>query len=98
MALHFMGRALAALGRYDEAEIALKRRLALRPRSDMSRFYLACIYGKTGRYVEARKIWADLIEINPSFSVSHFVDLLPYADPSWLDGLIDGLRQANIPF
>jgi len=97
MALHFMGRALVALGRYDEAEIAFKRRLGLRPRSDMTRFYLACLYGKTGRYVEARKVWAELMEINPAFSVQHFTASLPYADPSWLDGVIDGLRQANIP-
>jgi adenylate cyclase len=98
MALHFMGRALLPLGRYDEAEIAFKRRLALRPSSDMSRFYLACVYGKTGRYVEARQIWAELMEINPAFSVQRFVTALPYANSSWLDGLVDGLRQANIPF
>jgi len=72
--------------------------LALRPSSDMTRFYLACVYGKTGRYVEARKLWAELMEINPAFSVQRFVDSLPYADPSWLDGVVDGLRQANIPF
>ena len=98
MALHFMGRALVALGRYDEAEIAFKKRLTFRPKSDMTRFYLACIYGKTGRHVEARKIWAELKEINPAFSVQHLVASLPYADPSWLDDIIDGLRQANIAF
>ena len=31
MALHFMGRALVALGRFDEAEIAFKKRLTFRP-------------------------------------------------------------------
>ena len=35
MSLHFMGRALLALQRYDEAEIAFKRRLMFSPRSDM---------------------------------------------------------------
>jgi adenylate cyclase len=98
MALHFMGRALVALGRYDEAEIALKKRLVFRAKSDMTRFYLAAVYAKTGRYEEARSIWADLMSINPNFSVNHFVDALPYADPSWLDGVLDGLRQAGISF
>jgi adenylate cyclase len=96
MALHFLGRALLALGRSDEAEIAFKRRLGLRPRSDHTRFYLACIYGKTGRPDEARKTWAELLEINPAFSVQHFKTSLPYADPGWLDGILDGLRQAGI--
>jgi hypothetical protein len=36
--------------------------------------------------------------INPKFSANHFVDVLPYADPSWLDGVLDGLRQAGISF
>jgi adenylate cyclase len=96
MALHFLGRALLALGRYNEAEVAFKRRLAIRPRTDMTRFYLACLYGKTGRFKEARKIWAELLEINPTFSVQHFKTSLPYSDPGWLDGILDGLRQANI--
>jgi adenylate cyclase len=98
MALHFMGRALVALGRYDEAEIAFKKRLTFRPTSDMTRFYLACIYGKTGRHVEARKVWAEIMEINPSFSVPHLVKSLPYADPRWLDEIIEGLRQAGIAY
>lgn len=96
MTLHFLGRALLALGRVDEAEIAFKRRLTFAPRSDMTRFYLACIYGKTGRHAEAREVWAELIEINPRFSVPHLVESLPYADPRWLDGIIDGLHQAGI--
>jgi adenylate cyclase len=96
MALHFMGRALVILGRYDEAEIVLNKRLALRPTSDMTRFYLACIYGNTGRHAEARKVWAELMQINPEFSVPRLLESLPYADPGWLDGVIDGLRQAGI--
>ena len=58
MALHFMGRALLALGRLDEAETALKKRLTFAPRSDMSRFYLACIYGRTGRKERRRRCGA----------------------------------------
>ena len=64
----------------------------------MTRFYLACIYGKTGRHVEARKAWAEIMEINPRFSVPHLVESLPYADPGWLDEIIDGLRQAGIAY
>jgi adenylate cyclase len=96
MVLHFIGRALLALDRFGEAETAFKRRLTFSPRSDLTRFYLACLYGSTGRHEEARKIWAELLEINPSFSIEHLRTSLPYADPTWLDKIVDGLRQADI--
>ncbi len=98
MLLHFIGRALLALNRVSEAETAFKRRLTFSPRSDLTRFYLACLYGSTGRHEEARRIWAELLEINPTFSVQHLQTSLPYADPGWLDRILDGLRQAGIAF
>ncbi len=96
MALHFMGRALFALGRLDEAEAVFKRRLTFTPNSDMTRFYLACLYGLTGQHEEARAMWAEVLKVNPDFSVEYVRQSLPYADPSWIDRAIEGLRQANI--
>jgi adenylate cyclase len=96
MSLHFLGRALLTLGRFDEAEIAFKRRLTLAPRSDMTRFYLACLYGRTGRHEEARRYWQETLDVNPSFSVGHLKQILPYRDPDTLDRLVAGLREAGI--
>ena len=96
MSLHFMGRALLALGRYDEAEIAFKRRVALMPNTDMSRFYLACLYGLTGRQEEARRYWKETLEVNPNFSIDHLRRTLPYKDPTLLDRLVEGLRSAGV--
>jgi adenylate cyclase len=96
LSLHFMGRALLALGRFEEAEIAFQRRLALAPHSDMTRFYLACLYGLTGRYDEARQYWRETLEVSPDFSVERLKQILPYRDPSQVDRLADGLRQAGI--
>ncbi len=96
MSLHFLGRALLTLGRFDEAEIAFKRRLTLAPRSDMTRFYLACLYGHTGRHEEARRYWKEMLEVNPNFSLDHLKRILPYRDPTTLDRLVDGLREAGI--
>lgn len=96
LSLHFLGRTLLNLGRFDEAEIAFKRRLALAPRSDMTRFYLACLYGRTGRAEEARRYWHEVFEVNPSFSIDHFKRAMPYKDPTVLNRLIDGLREAGI--
>jgi adenylate cyclase len=98
MALHFLGRSLLAMGRYDEAEIAFKRRLMLAPRSDMTRFYLACLYGLTGRHDEAKRFWRETLEVNPGFSIDHIKRALPYKDPTLIDRLSNGLREAGINF
>jgi adenylate cyclase len=96
MALHFLGRSLLSLERFDEAEAAFKKRLVFAPHSDMTRFYLACLYGRTGRDEEARAMWQDLLATNPDFSIEHLRRLLPYADPVWFDRNIEGLRKAGI--
>jgi adenylate cyclase len=96
MSLHFLGRSLLALDRFYEAEIAFKKRLVLSPHSDMSRFYLACLYGRTGRHEEARRMWEEMLGVNPNFSLEHLRRALPYRDPTWLDRLVEGLRAAGI--
>lgn len=96
MALHFMGRALLQLDRLDEAETAFKKRLLLSPRSDMTRFYLACIYARRRNYDAARRLWDELIAINPAFSVEHFRQTLPYADPTAFDRVVGPLKDAGI--
>src|SRR3546814_18013821 len=100
MSLHFLGRALLSLGRLDEAEPAFKRRLALAPHSDMTRFYLACLYARSGHHDEARRYWDEMLSVNPRFSVGHLKSALPYRDPAVLDRLVDdNRRDANhIPY
>jgi adenylate cyclase len=97
MALQFLGRAQFGLQRYDAAEATFKRRLILSPRSDMTRAFLAAIYGHTGRHEEARRMWRDMLEINPDYSVEHLQRIMPYRDPAWFDRFVDGLRKAGIP-
>ena len=62
----------------------------------MSRFYLACLYGLTGRHEDARRYWQETLKVNPDFSVEHLRQALPYKDPALLDRLVDGLRNAGI--
>jgi len=96
MTLHLIGRAQLGLGRYAEAGQSFKRRLLRNPRSDMSRAYLASLYGTTGRLEEARALWAELIEINPKFSVERLRRVLPYKDPAWFESFAGGLRKAGL--
>lgn len=96
LTLHLIGRAQLGLGRYAEAEASFKRRLIRSPHSDMTRAYLASVYGATGRMDEARKLWDELLKINPAFSVERLRHILPYKDPSWFERFVEGLRRAGI--
>ncbi len=97
LALHFLGRAQFGLRRYEAAEASFKRRLIHKPRSDMSRVFLASLYGHLGRLGEARQLWHEVMEINPDYSVAHTRRVLPYRDPAWFDHVAEGLEKAGLP-
>jgi len=94
--IHACGRAQFALERYDEAEASFKRRLIRMPRSDVTRAYLASLYGHTGRHEEARQMWRELMAINPKYSLEHMRRVMPYKSPATLDRLVNGLRKAGL--
>jgi adenylate cyclase len=94
--LHSQGRILFSLSRYEEAEACFKRRLIHMPGSDVTRVYLASLYGHTGRHEEARRVWAELMELHPEYTVGRTLRVLPYLDPEPLDRLVEGLRKAGL--
>jgi adenylate cyclase len=95
--IHAQGRTLFALGRYDEAETCFKRRLIHLPGSDVTRAYLASLYGHTGRQDEARRVWHELMSLNPEYSVEHTLRVLPYGGAAPVERVLDGLRKAGLP-
>ncbi len=95
--IHAVGRAQFALGRYAEAEASFKRRLIHMPKSDVTRAYLASLYGHTGRIDEAKRLWRELMEINPKYTPELTLRILPYKDRAPLDQFIEGLRKAGLP-
>src|SRR5262249_46484420 len=94
--IHAQGRALFVLERYDEAEVSFRRRLIHQPRSDLTRAYLASLYGHTGRHDEARRIWDELMTLHPEYTVEHTVRVLPYRDRAPLAQFVEGLRRAGL--
>jgi adenylate cyclase len=96
LTLHFLGRAQMARGDYQAAERNLCLRLERVPQSDMTRAYLASVYGSTGRPEQARRLWKEMLEINPDFSIEHLRRVLPYKDPAWFERFVDGLRKAGL--
>jgi adenylate cyclase len=95
--LQFLGHAQFSLGRYTEAEATFKRRLIRNPHSDVSRVFLASLYGHTCRLEEARTAWREALEINPEYPLERMRAVVPYKDPSRFDFLLDGLCKAGLP-
>src|SRR5262249_5865185 len=69
MLLHFLAQAQFSLGRYETAADHLLDRIARNPHTDASRMLLAACYGHLGRTEDARAAWAELLKVNPGFSL-----------------------------
>jgi adenylate cyclase len=94
--MHAQGRTLLVLGRYEEAEACFKRRLVHMPGSDVTRAYLASLYGHTGRTDAARRIWDELMQVHPEYTVARTLRVLPYRDAAPQERLLEGLRKARL--
>jgi adenylate cyclase len=94
--IHALGRAQFALGRHAEAEASFRRRLIHMPSSDVTRAYLASLYGHADRADDARRVWDELMTINPGYRVERTLRTLPYRDRAPLELFIAGLRKAGL--
>ncbi len=95
--LHFLGQAQFSLGLYETAAGHMIDRIARNPQTDSSRMLLAACYGHLGRLDEARATWADMLEVNPTFSLPQRARVLPYKDPADFQRIVDGLAKAGLP-
>ncbi|MDP6805731.1 MAG: adenylate/guanylate cyclase domain-containing protein [Rhodospirillales bacterium] len=95
--LHFLAHAYFIAADYDEAAALLERRIRLQPETDISRVLLASCYGHLGRPRDAGDQWAEVLQINPGYSVERKARVLPYADPADWERFVEGLRKADVP-
>jgi pentatricopeptide repeat protein len=58
---------------------------------------LAACYGQLGRTDDARAVWAELLEVNPGFSLAQRARVLPYKNPRDMERITDGLTKAGLP-
>ncbi|MBK8794592.1 MAG: tetratricopeptide repeat protein [Holophaga sp.] len=63
--LGLKGQALAKLGRYDDAELALNESVHLVPKGAMNWADLACCYNEHGKYQEAYDAAAQAVALDP---------------------------------
>ena len=95
--LQFLAMAHLLKGNFETAALMLRERVFLVKDTDIGRAWLASALGHIGEIEEAGKIWAELVEINPGFSIRTRLERLTFADPSYAETVLQGLSKANLP-
>jgi adenylate cyclase len=83
-------------GKYETAAALLKQRILLVPQTDFSRALLASALGHLGEFEEARRIWGELKEINPSYAFADHVRRQPFRREQDVERIADGLRRGGL--
>jgi tetratricopeptide (TPR) repeat protein len=95
---HFynLGSAYYLAGRTEEAIAPLKKFLTLYPNFLGAHLTLAAVYSELGREAEARAEAAEVLRINPNFSLEIHRQRVPLKDPAVLERHLAALRTAGL--
>ena len=93
---YFLAEAYLFMERYEEAIAPAKRSLIISPDSQAAHLVLATSYSKLGQEEKARAEAAEVLRINPKFSLEVLRQMLPVKDRALLERLLDGLRKAGL--
>ena len=93
---YLFGNALQVTGRLEEAVLEYKKALQRAPENFSARLGLAATYSMMGREKEAHAEAAEVLRINPKFSMDYFAKANPYKDQSVTDNLINACRKAGL--
>jgi len=92
----FLSTVLSNAGRYDEAVTASRKAVKLSPDNSFAQLalVLSCILGS--RDEEARSAAAEVLRIQPNFSVENFAKRTPYKDPADIERFVKAWRKAGL--
>jgi adenylate cyclase len=91
-----LGDALRDTGRYEEAVSEYKKAIQRSPDNILAHIFLAACYMMMGREKEAHAEAAEVLRINPKYSLDSFAKNLSYKDQSKNDKIADTLRKAGL--
>ena len=91
-----LGQAYRSRGWFEEAVPAYKKALQLSPDNLYAHLGLGATYSMMGREKEARAEAAEVLRINPKFSVDPLAKRQLYKDRSEVDKLVDALHKAGL--
>jgi adenylate cyclase len=82
--------------RSEEAIAALKKSLNGSPADLDAHLLLAAVYSELGRDAEAQAAAAEVLRINPKWSLEVWKQRAPYKDPAMLERVFAALRKAGL--
>ncbi len=92
----FLGHAFRMTRRYEEAVSAFKKAVQRAPENILAHLALAGTYSMMGQEKEARAEAAEVLRINPKFSLDNYSKLQPHKDQSETDKYINALRKTGL--
>ena len=92
-----MGLANYLLKRYGEAVRLLRECASRLPNLQWPHLFLAAAYAQAGQLEEARAEAAEVLRINPGFTIERWKRLAVDKDPKDVEHRLDGLRKAGLP-
>ncbi len=94
--LERLGAAYRVVGRCEEAIMQMKKVVTLNPNNPPAHFVLVICYVELGRQAEAEAEAAEVLRINPNFSLEVFKQNIPIKDQALLERTITAARKAGL--
>ncbi|HUL37738.1 MAG TPA: adenylate/guanylate cyclase domain-containing protein, partial [Thermodesulfobacteriota bacterium] len=90
------GAVLRATGRFEEAVASYKKAIQIAPDNILAHVGLAATYSMMDQEKEARAEAAEVLRINPKFSVDVYAKTLPFKDQRETDKFVNAMRKAGL--
>jgi adenylate cyclase len=94
--IYFLGTAYLLARKYETAAALFRQRILLVPQTDFARALLAAALGHLNEIDEARRVWGELMEINPQYSFREHFGRRPFRRED-VEGVAEGLAKAGLP-
>ena len=93
----YLGLAHYMLKDYETALTILQEFVSLAPNHQPGRLWLASTYARLGRTELARAEAAEVLRINPRWTIKQFEPLGPFKNPDDAHHFFEGMRMAGLP-
>jgi TolB-like protein len=94
--LYSLGISYTLMGQYNEAITWCEKAVRREPNSLFARLFLAAAYSRAGRNEEARIEGAEVLRINPKFSLEKFAKSVTYKNQEDVERTVIALRKAGL--
>jgi adenylate cyclase len=94
--LTMLGIAYIPLGQYEEAIDALKKAIHIESNNLFAHVILAAAYIRAGKEEEAHNQAAEVLRIDPKFSLDYYEEILPDINRAFVKDHIASLRKAGL--